>query len=254
MSKIKKIILTAIIVLLGSMFVTSLTDHALGGELLDKATGKVEVQDQTMQGKQPATVPQTILIQDFELDYGNVQSDPGLIDRLESRPRVLPIPKLRQKDDPEQKAKNLVNLMSESLQKNFNDAGIMAQRVYLGNGLPKEGWLVKGVFTEVDEGGRLKRAGIGFGAGATNMEVQVSVIDLAVNPDAPFIIFGTVKDPKQMPGAVVTLNPYVAAAKFVLEKNAPEKDVKKTGKAIAQEIMKYREQLKQAPGATPAGK
>jgi hypothetical protein len=144
--------------------------------------------------------------------------------------------------------------MSESLQKNFNDAGIMAQRVYLGNGLPKEGWLVKGVFTEVDEGGRLKRAGIGFGAGATNMEVQVSVIDLAVNPDAPFIIFGTVKDPKQMPGAVVTLNPYVAAAKFVLEKNAPEKDVKKTGKAIAQEIMKYREQLKQAPGATPAGK
>jgi hypothetical protein len=199
-------------------------------------------------------VPQTILIQDFALDYENVKSDQGVLDRLGSRPRVLPIPKLRQKDDPEQKARNFINLMSESLQKNFEDAGIAAQRIYSVNGLPQKGWLVKGVFTEVDEGNRMKRAVIGFGAGATSMEVQVSISDLAVNPDAPFAIFGTVKDPKQMPGAVVTRNPYVAAAKFVLEKNASEKDVKKTGKAIAQEIMKYREQLKEAPGPTPPGK
>jgi hypothetical protein len=79
------------------------------------------------------------------------------------------------------------------------------------------------------------------------MEVQVAVSDLAVDPDAPFIIFGTVKDPKQMPGAGVTRNPYVAAAKFILEKNAPEKDVIKTANAIVREILKYRDKLKETP-------
>jgi len=104
---------------------------------------------------------------------------------------------------------------------------------------------------KVDEGGRMKRAVIGLGAGATSMEVQVSVTDLAVNPDAPCIIFGTVKDPKHMPGAVVTRNPYVAAAKFVLEKNASEKDATRTAKEIIQEIQKYREKLTGSPSSIP---
>ena len=244
-----KVLQTAMIMLLGIIPVTSLTNHAFAGELLDKATGKVEVQDQTLKGEQPTKVPQTIFIQDFELDHENLKPNQGVLNRLESRPRVLP--QLRQKNDPEQTASNLVNLMSESLQKSFENAGTAAQRIDAIRGLPKEGWLVRGVFTEVDEGNRMKRAVIGFGAGATSMEVQVSVIDLAVDPDAPFIIFGTVKDPKQMPGAVVTRNPYVAAAKFVLEKNASEKDVKRTAQEIVQEIQKYEEKLKEEAVPTP---
>ena len=244
-----KILQTAMIVLLGIIPMTSLTNHGFAGELFDKATGKVEVQGQALKGEQPTTKPHTIFIQDFELDYDNFKADEGVLDRLRDRPRVLP--QLRQKNDPEQKARNLVNQMSDSLQKNFENAGIAAQRIDSVKGLPKEGWLVRGVFTEVDEGERMKRAVIGFGAGATSMEVQVSVIDLAVNPDAPFIIFGTVKDPKQMPGAVVTRNPYVAAAKFVLEKNASEKDVKRTAHEIVQEIQKYEEKLKEEAVPTP---
>jgi hypothetical protein len=244
-----KVLQTAMIMLLAILFVTSLTNQALGGTLLDKAKGKVEVKDQTQKGEQPTKVPQTIFIQDFELDHENLKPNQGMLNRLESRPRVLP--QLRQKNDPEQTASNLVNLMSESLQKSFENAGTAAQRIDAIRGLPKAGWLVRGVFTEVDEGNRMKRAVIGFGAGATSMEVQVSVIDLAVDPDAPFIIFGTVKDPKQMPGAVVTRNPYVAAAKFVLEKNASEKDVKRTAQEIVQEIQKYEEKLKEEAVPTP---
>jgi len=244
-----KIIQLAGIVLLVILFVPNLTNQALGGGLLDKATGKVEVQDQTLKGEQPTKVPQTIIIKDFELASSNLDVDEGVLNHLAARPRVLP--QLRQKNDPEQEARKLVNLMSKSLQKNFENAGITAQRIDSVKGLPKEGWLVRGVFTEVDEGGRMKRAVIGFGAGATSMEVQVSVADLAVDPDAPFIIFGTVKDPKQMPGAVVTRNPYVAAAKFVLEKNASEKDVTRTAKEIVQEIQKYPEKLTGSPSSIP---
>jgi len=244
-----KIIQRSMIVLFVILCVVTSTNQASGDRLFDKAMGKVEVQGQALKGEQPTTKPQTIFIQDFELDYDNFKADEGVLDRLRDRPRVLP--QLRQKNDPEQKARNLVNQMSDSLQKNFENAGIAAQRIDSVKGLPKEGWLVRGVFTEVDEGERMKRAVIGFGAGATSMEVQVSVIDLAVNPDAPFIIFGTVKDPKQMPGAVVTRNPYVAAAKFVLEKNASEKDVKRTAHEIVQEIQKYEEKLKEEAVPTP---
>jgi hypothetical protein len=248
MSNGMKVMQAAIIIVFGIIFETNLTNQALGGGLLDKATGKVEVQDQTLKGEQPTKVPQTIIIKDFELASTNLDVDEGVLNHLATRRRV---PILRQKNDPEQEARKLVNLMSKSLQKKFENAGITAQRIDSVKGLPKEGWLVRGVFTEVDEGGRMKRAVIGFGAGATSMEVQVSVTDLAVNPDAPFIIFGTVKDPKQMPGAVVTRNPYVAAAKFVLEKNASEKDVTRTAKEIVQEIQKYREKLTGSPSSIP---
>lgn len=112
-----KIIHLAMIVLLVILFVTDLTNQALGGTLLDKAKGKVEIQNQTQKGEQPTIVPQTIFIQDFELDHENLKPDQGVLNRLGSRPRVLP--QLRQKNDPEQTASNLVNLMSESLQKSF---------------------------------------------------------------------------------------------------------------------------------------
>jgi hypothetical protein len=44
----------------------------------------------------------------------------------------------------------------------------------------------------------------------------------------------------------------VAAAKFVLEKNASEKDVKRTAKEIVQEIQKYEEKLQEEAVSTPA--
>jgi hypothetical protein len=39
-----------------------------------------------------------------------------------------------------------------------------------------------------------------------------------------------------MPGAIVKLNPYVAAAKFVMSRHATERDVESTAAAIAKSI------------------
>jgi hypothetical protein len=92
---------------------------------------------------------------------------------------------------------------------------------------------VEGEFLEADEGNRLRRAAVGFGAGATNMQVEVAVIDLSSGSKDPFVVFGTDSQSGRGPGAVVFFNPYVAAAKFVLSKRAPEKDVSKTARQIA---------------------
>jgi len=107
----------------------------------------------------------------------------------------------------------------------------------------------------MDQGNRAVRAVIGFGAGATEMELYVSISDLAINPDAPFMVFGAEKDPGRAPGAILLMNPYVAAAKFVMQKNASEKDVRKTAERIVEEVMNHIDTLKgnRAPAAPGPG-
>jgi hypothetical protein len=99
----------------------------------------------------------------------------------------------------------------------------------------------------------MRRAVIGFGSGKTEMEVQVGVSDLASpQPTASFLVFGTVTDPSRLPGGAVARNPYMVAAKFVLEKGAPRRDVEHTAKAIADELVKFREQVSSGQVKLPA--
>jgi hypothetical protein len=154
----------------------------------------------------------------------------------------------RQSHDPAQQAAQIVNLTAVSLTDDLNRAGVSAQRLPPGAPLPPEGWLVRGVFTEASQGNTMRRAVIGFGAGSPKMEVQVGVSDLANQPDAPFVILGSVSDPERLPGGLVSRNPYVIAAKFVLEKGAPDRDVKSTAKAIADKIVELREKVKEREG------
>ncbi len=194
----------------------------------------------------PALPPRTVYVEDFVLDYQNIQSDEGLRGRL----GVLQlVPRIRPQADPAERARRLVDLLAQSLVTDLAEAGIPAQRLPPGAAVPAEGWLLQGAFVEADEGNRLRRAVIGFGVGGTQMEVVVGVSDLARNPVAPFIIFGAVSDPSKLPGAVVTLNPYVAAAKFVLEKSATDRDVKHTSKEIVNELLKYKGKFEEEAGA-----
>jgi len=216
--------------------------HASAAEMTDAIKGGVSIKDERQTGSQPTAPPRTVYVQDFLLDHASIETDEGVRGRLRPLQRA---PRARSHNDPQKEAEKLVTLMSEALVKQLGAAGLPAQRLQAGTSLPKDGWLIRGAFTEVDEGNRMKRAVIGFGSGATSMEAQVSASDLAGNPDAPFIIFGTIKDPSKMPGAVVTMNPFVAGAKFAMEKNASEKDVDRTAKEIVQEMIKYKDKFKE---------
>jgi len=224
----------AIIPLIVLVLSAALPASSSGGELTKKITGEVKVRSQTDESRQPTSAPSVIYIQDFDLGYDAVRQDaegPGR--------RILGRLRQSRQSDAQEKARKLVGIMSDSLLKGFTEKGIVARQPIAGTPLPDSGWLIRGVFTEVDKGKRIVRATIGFGAGSTKMEVYVKVSNLAENPDAPFIIFGTEKEPNKIPGAVVTMNPYVAAAKFVMQKNASEKDVKKTAAQIVETVMKY---------------
>jgi Domain of unknown function (DUF4410) len=113
---------------------------------------------------------------------------------------------------------------------------VPAQRLYPGDPKPTSGWLVRGVVTQLDEGNQLRRAMVGFGAGESELQLWVGVTDLARNPDAPFYTLDASDASGKMPGAIVKLNPYVAAAKFVMSRHASERDVTRTASAIAKAI------------------
>jgi hypothetical protein len=172
-----------------------------------------------------------IYVSDFELDASNVTADQS----GSNRPGIIERPRKREEHDPQAQAAKLVNTMSQSLVDDLKKAGYKVQRVPPGGAPPKMGAWVHGVFTEVDEGNSRRRAVIGFGAGQASMDLYVTLSDLA-QPDKPLYNSAQDATSKNKPGAAITMNPYVAAAKFVMEKNAPEKMVKKTAGEISAQV------------------
>lgn len=183
---------------------------------------------------QPPGRPRMVYVSDFDLEFPTGSAPPpssrmGLLSRIQDRLRG---------GDPVTRAHALVELMADSLVDDLNKAGLPAQRLYADDPRPSNGWLVRGVVTEVDEGNQLKRAMVGFGAGETKLELWVGVSDVARNPEAPFYTLEAADGSGKMPGAaVVKLNPYVAAAKFVMSRHASERDVTRTASEIAKEIV-----------------
>jgi hypothetical protein len=188
----------------------------------------------------PADKGKVIYVSDFEVETGAFKQDKG---GITGKGSILPPPPpglprlMRKSHDPATEAQKLVRLMSDCLIAELEKAGLTARRLSPNDVRPTQGLLLTGVFTEMDEGNQMRRALVGFGAGASKMELIVSVAD-ASRPYQSLYDVLTEKTSGKRPGAVITLNPYVAAAKFVMTKNAPEKTVRKTAAKISAELTK----------------
>ena len=74
-------------------------------------------------------------------------------------------------------------------------------------------WLVQGTYDRVNQGSRLLRAGIGFGAGGTKMETHVQISDISGYWIAPFLSLKTTGGSGLAPGAWAAFTP--AGAFFI---------------------------------------
>ncbi len=186
----------------------------------------------------PVAAPKMIYVTDFELEAADIQSDKGLLKSQPQRSGPLrdTAKRLRGQKDPQVRSRELVDLMSASLVKELAKRRLNASRLGPTDPLPAEGLLVRGIFTDVEEGNRLRRAVIGFGSGQTQLQIVLSVDDLSQGSPKQLYELDTTAKSGRMPGAVITLNPYVAAAKFVLSSRDLEKNVTKTASKIADYI------------------
>ncbi len=172
-----------------------------------------------------ASRPAIVHVADFEVAPDGLKSE-ALLASLSSHSRRK-----------QSQARSLVDTMGESIVQTLAKKGIAADRLPANGPLPTQGWLVRGMFMKVDEGSRLGRAIIGFGGGQTDLEVSTSINDLSA-ATAPTPLYQVQADARsgKMPGAVITLNPAVAATKFVLAGYDLNRSTRKTAEKIADEI------------------
>jgi hypothetical protein len=196
----------------------------------------------------PAEKPAIIYVADFALDAQNIQHEEGL---LSDRPG--PVGRISNRlygteADPATRARQMVDLMANSLVKDLSGAGFKARRLPPGAPTPVDGWLLQGVFTEVQEGNRLRRAMIGFGQGQTDVQVVVSMENLSKGPPKPLYEISTDASSGNKPGAapVIALNPYAAAARFVVSGQDLNKNVRNTASQIVAEISRRAQERRQS--------
>lgn len=203
--------------------------------------GTARVSSRREVGAAPIGKPTVIYVSDFELNASNIKSKPGLL-----RPPKLPgpvgdvLPPLPgMPKAPEVLARDLVNSMSTSLTKDLNKAGLNARHLGPGESVPPSGWLVRGVFTEVDQGNQLHRALIGFGVGKTDLQVIIDISDLSEGTPKNFYELQTTADSGKMPGAgaMIVVSPAGAAARFVIAGGDLNRNVKQTASKIATEVV-----------------
>lgn len=176
-----------------------------------------------------------VAVCDFVFDVADLHADPGPMSGREGPARRIKAAR-RSPETPGQKAARLADLLSQTIAAELAVMKIPAARHPKDAPWPASGLVVKGQFLQVDEGNRLKRAVVGFGAGATEVVVQVEVFEVAKSPDKPILVYGTGSSSKPMPGGIVTMNPYAMAAKYVLSRTATEKEVRALGKQIAKDL------------------
>ena len=180
--------------------------------------------------------PATIYVENFDLGQTVVKNDPGT---LTGRPRLIRFTR----DDPEAELRKLSDVLANSLVADLRRKNLPAQRLAADAPKPAAGWLVRGAFLEVASGNRLQRAVIGFGGGSSDAQLYVGVTDLGAPAGRQDLLdFGVNSQGDKMPGGgvatIITHTPYGMAAKFVLERNASEKDIERAAQTMADKLEK----------------
>ena len=154
-------------------------------------------------------------------------------------------------EDATGRARRLAELLSNTIVHDLGEAGFRASRIAPDAAPPADGWLIGGEFLEIDEGNRLRRAVVGFGAGQADVHIQVEVFDLLRDQRSPVLVYGTAEASSKAPGGAVmtaaTHNPYAMAARYVLSRRATEDEVEKLGKQIAADLVKISESQTTTP-------
>jgi len=138
------------------------------------ACSTLRVNDEREIRATPTTAPATIYVTDFQLAPGSFQAESGMLPISsaslgmpgDSLTRLFGVPQ-----DNAARTRELVALMSSTLLEDLANAELNARHLTSGELLPKQGWMVRGAFAQVDEGNRLRRTLIGFGSGATRLRV-----------------------------------------------------------------------------------
>lgn len=182
----------------------------------------ISVEDGTERATQK--MPETVYVMDFSTAKGDWQVDRTGTDLADFK-------------------KNLQLMLKTAMAADLTDRLVPAVPGTKSDGSRHENaWLVRGEFITVQQGSRLLRSAIGFGAGGTTVETRVQIYDLAQNSGTPFLTFSTTGGSGSEPGAILafTTDPLEIAIGGVSgAAHGLSEDTKRTAREITAEFSNY---------------
>ncbi|MGE0827236.1 MAG: DUF4410 domain-containing protein [Candidatus Binatia bacterium] len=148
----------------------------------------------------PVGHPRKVLVYDFALTGTEVRENQGLFATVGNALHDTT------KNDRELAiAQKVQTRMVEDLITGIRNLGLPAQRAEQGAALPTDAVAITGFFLKIDEGDRLQRTVLGFGAGQSTVDAKVSVFaPSAMSGRTKLLEFSTHADSGAAPGALVT--------------------------------------------------
>jgi hypothetical protein len=143
--------------------------------------------------------PSQVLVYDFALTGTDVHENQGLFSVVGNS-----LSSTTKNDRELAIAQKVQNRMTEDLVAGIRDLGIPAQRAIRGAALPADTVAVTWFFLKVDEGDRLQRTILGFGAGQSTVNAKIEVFAPSISGPTKLLEFSTHSDSGAAPGALVT--------------------------------------------------
>lgn len=176
-----------------------------------------------------------VYVSDFELHAAGARPNAGTDDSaLPAKPPTNSPVVYNDADLPSAQARRLTDFFTASLLQALNKRGFPAARTD-GQKAPA-GALIRGVFTEPDARNRTRRALLGSASPGTRFFLYVGVFNLAREEQLLYQLAPT-QTQNERYGPVITLNTYIPLAKFELDKNPSEEDVRKICEQIAASLV-----------------
>lgn len=175
--------------------------------------------------------PIPVLVSDFELySVPPPPSSPQTqsVPKSQQTPKALPAPE--DAELPSMQARRLVDFFAATLVDALKKNGYTVRRTR-GQQLSK-GALLRGVFAEPDEKNRIRRTLLGGTSANPKFFLYVGIFNLA-RPDQPLYQLAEEQPGGSQFGPVITLNNYIPLAKYELDKNPSDEDVRKVCAQIA---------------------
>lgn len=175
------------------------------------------------QNQKPKAAPKTFYVVPFSTAGANIKEHP-------------------MREHPGQLASETQRLLADYLVAEISKTLGPAKLVSSPAAAGRNGWLVTGDITRVNEGSRVLRMAIGLGAGGTKLETKTRVTNLpASNP--PFLGFSTTGGSGAEPGAATNPIPFSSAPTALLAaKTGITDDAARTSRMITAAIADYQVQ------------
>lgn len=130
-------------------------------------------------------------------------------------------------------ARRMMDFFADTLVQLLQKRGYAATRQ--STNLPAKGVVLRGVFTEPDDKNRIRRAILGGGSTGPQFILYVGTFNLA-RQDQPLYQVAPVQSPDSHFGPVIILNAYIPLAKYTVDKNPSEEDVRRICRQIVTQL------------------